>query len=559
MRSLLLSFALLSATDFTGSSWAKNADDTVDQTAMAIPRIGMPGARSVALPQPLSPGDVAQIRHIFALQRTGAVTEAGQEMDRLESGILRGVILADRYLNTAYIPEASELSAWLARFGGQPDAPAIRALLDTMTQQAVTQPGGHAADGAGVKAKAGHKAISAVPPRTLLTQNEDRAAVDVAVASLGGSQPAPRSAESLFAGGVAAWRLDELLAAKRLFEAAWHGADTPTLRAAAAFWTSRVAENEHDRGTRLFWLRRAATEQGTFYGPIARRALNPIAICLPPASATKGVVSNADVDALMATPAGRRGFALLQVGERTRAEAELRSLWFDAGPQPVLGRSLILVAKAVGLNEFADELRNDSDAAEAALGKFELPLLRPAGGFRLDPAFVYAVVRHESNFQPLAVSPVGARGLMQVMPATAVGIGAIGDGQTDRLNDPPTNLAIGQRYLIQLGDSPLVGDDLLKLIAAYGQGPSGMNRWAETIRDHGDPFVFLEAIPSPFMRQFVEDVLIYHWQYAAALRLRASSLDDLAAGKSPRFAPIKAAPGGMRARPDPCPVTAFRG
>ena len=76
--------------------------------------------------------------------------------------------------------------------------------------------------------------------------------------------------------------------------------------------------------------------------------------------------------------------------------------------------------------------------------KFELPLLRPAGGFRLDPAFVYAVVRHESNFQPLAVSPVGARGLMQVMPATAVGIGAIGEGQTDRLNDPSTNLAIGQ-------------------------------------------------------------------------------------------------------------------
>jgi soluble lytic murein transglycosylase-like protein len=261
----------------------------------------------------------------------------------------------------------------------------------------------------------------------------------------------------------------------------------------------------------------------------------------------------------MATAPGRRGFALLQVGERGRAEAEFRSLWFDSGSQSALGQSLILVAKAVGLNQFADELRNDANAAEAALGRFELPLLRPDGGFRMDPAFVYAVVRHESNFQPLAVSPVGARGLMQIMPTTAVGIGAIGDGQTDRLNDPSMNLAIGQRYLLQLSDNPLVGDHLLKLIAAYGQGPTGMNRWADTIRDHGDPFVFLETIPNPFMRQFIEDVLLFQWQYAAAFRLRASSLDELAAGILPRFAPIKAAPGGMRAQPETCRGTGQNG
>ncbi len=145
------------------------------------------------------------------------------------------------------------------------------------------------------------------------------------------------------------------------------------------------------------------------------------------------------------------------------------------------------------------------------------------------------------------------------MPATAVGIGAIGAGQTDRLNDPSTNLEIGQRYLIQLSDNPLVGDDLLKLIAAYGQGPTGMNHWASGIRDHNDPFVFLEAVPSPFMRQFVEDVLVFQWQYAAALRLRASSLDELAAGTYPRFAPIRSVPGGMRAQPETCPAADLSG
>jgi hypothetical protein len=90
MRSLLLTFAMLSAAGFDMPGWAKNADEAVDQTALAIPRIGMPGARSVALPQPLSPGDVARIRRIFALQRVGSITDATREMEGLESDILRG-------------------------------------------------------------------------------------------------------------------------------------------------------------------------------------------------------------------------------------------------------------------------------------------------------------------------------------------------------------------------------------------------------------------------------------------------------------------------------------
>ena len=555
LRSLLLSFAMLSATGSQAFVLAKNADDAVDQTAMAIPRVGMPGSRSIALPQPLSPGDVARVRHIFALQRSGAITDAGQEMERLDSNILHGAILADRYLNTAYISNASELSAWLTRFGDQPDAPSIRAQLEVLThptwQRATVQ--GTAKPRAGP----GQKAANDVPTRVLLARNDDRTAVDAALSLVAGAQVAQGTGDSLFAGGVAAWRLSDFGNAKSLFEAAWHGGENTSSRAAAAFWVARLAERAHDRAGRIFWLRRAARETGTFYSPIARHALNPFVSCLPPISTSKPVLTNADVDALMATAPGRRSFALLQVEERERAEAELRALWFDTGPRPALGRSLILVAKALDLNRFADELRDDAEGAEAALGRFELPLLRPTGGFRMDPAFVYAVVRHESNFSPLAVSPVGARGLMQVMPTTAVDIGAIGEGQTDRLNDPSINLAIGQRYLIQLSENPMVGDDLLKLIAAYGQGPTGMNRWAEGIRDQGDPFVFLEAIPSPFMRQFVEDVLVFQWQYAAALRLRASSLDDLAAGIYPRFTPIRAVPGGTRARPETCQATSL--
>ena len=554
MRSSMIAFAALAVSGLSGMAQTRNADETVTQTALAIPRIGMPKAPGVALPQPLTQADTARIRRIFALQRAGSVTEATQEMDHLESDLLRGAILADRYLSTGYLAGVPELTAWLARFGDQPDAPAVRALLETLAPRH-----GYAPAIRGLLAARGKngKPPPGVPARALLTQNKDDAAVQAALPLL--AMPAPGNADSLFSGGVAAWRLGEIAAAKPFFEAAWHVADSPALRSAAAFWTARVDEKAHDRGSRIFWLRRAARETDTFYSPIARRALSPLVACLQSPVTGKGIVTNADVEALLATTQGRRAFALLQAGERRLAEAELRGLWLDTGPLPALGRSLMLVAGAVDLRQFANDVRDDGAAAEAAAGKFELPLLRPAGGFRMDPAFVYAVVRHESNFQPLAVSSVGARGLMQVMPATAVAIGAIGEGQTDRLNDPATNLAIGQRYLIQLGDDKQVRGDLLKLIAAYGQGPTGMNRWADGIRHDGDPFVFLEAIPSAFMRQFVEDVLIYHWQYAGALRLRASSLDDLAAGIYPRFAPIKDVPGGMKVKAEMCEAVALKG
>jgi soluble lytic murein transglycosylase-like protein len=553
LRSLVSFFAVVAAIGFTGPLRARNVDDAVVQTAMAIPRVGMPGAPNIALPQPLSASDVARIRRIFALQRTGAVSAATQEIDGLESDILRGSILAERYLDTGYIPDGAEISAWLTRFGDQPDAAAIRALLRTLSGLA----GVPAADPGPRHGNAGQKTALEGDARTLLVRNEDKRALIAAVVLLPGT-PSPNAADALLSGGVAAWRMSDLVTARTLFEASWASSDNGSLRAAAAYWTARVHGRSHEFAERLFWLRRAAAETNTFYGIIARHSLKPFVGCLVPPR-TKLVVSGADVESLLANPAGRRAFALLQVGERDRAEAEFRTLWFDAESSPILGRSLMLVAKAVGLNRLAEQLKSDAEAREASVGRFELPMLRPAGGFRMDPAFVYAVVRHESNFQPLAVSPVGARGLMQVMPGTAVDIGAIGDGQPDRLNDPSTNLAIGQRYLLQLANSTLVGDDLLRLIAAYGEGPTGMNRWADGVHYDHDPFVFLEAIPSAFMRRFIEDVLVYQWQYAAALRLRADSLDDLAAGIYPRFSSIKAVPNGSRARVAECLDNGLKG
>ena len=84
-------------------------------------------------------------------------------------------------------------------------------------------------------------------------------------------------------------------------------------------------------------------------------------------------------------------------------------------------------------------------------------------------ALLRAVIRVESNFNPRAVSPRGARGLMQLMPATARGLGL-----TDAF-DPAANIDAGARYLRQLLDE--FGHDLRLTLAAYNAGPNAVKRW----------------------------------------------------------------------------------
>ncbi len=97
------------------------------------------------------------------------------------------------------------------------------------------------------------------------------------------------------------------------------------------------------------------------------------------------------------------------------------------------------------------------------------PLLTAAADRNgLDPALVAAVARAESGFRVDAGSPAGARGLMQLMPSTAAGLGV-----TDIL-DPAQNLGAGSRYLKQQIDR---FGDLRLALAAYNAGPGAVSRF----------------------------------------------------------------------------------
>jgi len=122
----------------------------------------------------------------------------------------------------------------------------------------------------------------------------------------------------------------------------------------------------------------------------------------------------------------------------------------------------------------------------------------------IDPYLVAAVVREESSYYPRATSPVGARGLMQLMPSTARLMVPTGD-----LEDPGFNIELGTRFLAGLIRE--FNDPRLAL-AAYNAGPTRVRQWLSTRRSD-DMEAFVEQIPFDETRLYVKKVVLSWDEY----------------------------------------------
>ncbi len=129
-----------------------------------------------------------------------------------------------------------------------------------------------------------------------------------------------------------------------------------------------------------------------------------------------------------------------------------------------------------------------------------------SGPGSVDPALVYAIMREESGYRAAVVSPVGARGLMQIMPTTGRRLAEsmrLGSFEDDDLFEPRTNIGLGSHYLAQLME--LFDGRLSAAIASYNAGPEAVSEW--TLMAAADDDEWVESIPYDETREYVRRVL----------------------------------------------------
>ncbi|WP_420547712.1 lytic transglycosylase domain-containing protein [Curvivirga sp.] len=363
--------------------------------------------------------------------------------------------------------------------------------------------------------------------------HKDKEAVRVAIRA---ADLSPEVADNArWWGGLAAWRMQDYETAAHLFSGLSEGKYTPhETRSAGAYWASRAYLQGGWPASVNTMLERAAQYKHSFYGLIASYALGRD----PGFNWQMAQLTDFDMDLLMRIPAAQRALALIEANQAHRAETELRR--FVDNLPPSLSNAILAFADAAGLADLSYRLgasiqRKEGRAMDAAI--YPIPSWEPEDGFEIDRALIYAFVRQESRFRPRAKSRAGARGLMQLMPATAGFMAGkrFRGNERDKLYNPSYNLMLGQKYLTHLLESYSDGGNLFQMAAAYNGGPGNLQKWMRKVDYQDDPLLFIESLPSRETRLYIEHVFSNLWIYRNRLGQPVPTLEAILSGNWPIY------------------------
>jgi soluble lytic murein transglycosylase-like protein len=334
--------------------------------------------------------------------------------------------------------------------------------------------------------------------------------------------------------GFSAYRMGKYDIAANHFEILAQNGTVPNyVRAQGAFWAARAHLANNDPLRVVTLLTAAAREEPTFYGMLAEHALGENAV----QTLSEPRIDPVQFATFSAIPAAHRAIALYQIGETAGLHEEMARAMGTMD----YSQAETCAAVASHMNVPDLELRASELAASTGrtlTGLYPVPDYAPPGGYRIDRSLLFAFARIETKFQAHAVSPAGARGLMQVMPGTAALVdgAAVSDSQ---LNDPSYSLGLGQRVLEGLMTD--MNGNLFETAAAYNAGSGAVTRWMAHANVQNDPLLFLESMGAPETRNYVKRVMVYYWMYSGRMNEAAPSLDQTARGGWPLYHPRSSA------------------
>ncbi|KPF80125.1 hypothetical protein IP88_01010 [alpha proteobacterium AAP81b] len=282
---------------------------------------------------------------------------------------------------------------------------------------------------------------------------------------------------------------------------------TPLSQARGDYWIGRAADAAGDRdAARIAW-EAAAAHFDTFYGQLATERLGRVvALRRTPAP----TLAPWQADTFRAESLVRAAFALGDLGDRGRQTLFLKTL-AERSDDPTATALVAGLAAPLGrpdLGVLAGKNargQGELSALDAAFPQLALP-----DSLADSATMIHAISRQESQFDRAALSPAGARGLMQLLPGTAAeqaGKLAL-PAATDRLtSDPVYNVTLGAGYFNRLLGA--YGRNHVLAVAAYNAGPGNVRKIVAAIGDprDGDTIDWIEAIPIAETRNYVQRVL----------------------------------------------------
>lgn len=465
------------------------------------------------LPVVLGEADSERYRTIFAAQKEGDWGKADQTIGELQNDVLLGYVLADRYNSQKYQATTDELTAWLEHYADHPQAPEM------------------------------HARIVAVQPERKddlpFVKKADQLAQYGDIFSMS-SKAYDTPYQHMWQAGLASWKVGRKGDAAKLFASvAKHRSEiSPWMASAAAYWAHRSYSASGNKKAADEFLAIAAEYPRTFYGVIARKQLKqPLGLDTQPVQLTEN-----DVLQMIGDQAVRRVIALTEAGYTDMAEKELRIRYPQADTDEK--NRLLALAHELGLASVQISMAHDLavEGRELDFARYPIPNWQPDGGYRVDPLLIFSLMRQESGFKQTAVSPVGALGLMQLMPSTAALVHKQIYGKQDNLPtrhavaEPTLNVTLGQSYVETLLTNPLVEGNLFYLLAAYNAGPGRLQEWKGSLGYKNDPLLFVESIPFNETRHYVIQVMTNYWMYSELIGSENNSIAALLNGQWPSYA-----------------------
>lgn len=293
------------------------------------------------------------------------------------------------------------------------------------------------------------------------------------------------------------------------FERMFHNVETPISKSRAAYWAGRASDVLKYPDIARQWYQEAAKHPTTFYGQMALAALGMPDPNIPPVRSSAGARQAVSGHEMVraANYLARSGYRneaaafLLRAAEESKSAQEIEGF---AGEAYALGQTHTCI-------KIAQEAQN-------RFGVILTGLLYPTLESKMSAvhdtewALSHAIMRQESRFDEQAISSAGARGLMQLMPATAketarkIGIGHQNDWLTTR---PDHNIRLGSQYIQQMVNR--YDGEYALAAAAYNAGPGRVSQW---IGQFGDPrksdrdmIDWIEEIPIYETRNYVQRVM----------------------------------------------------